>query len=941
MNGRLRTWAGGIAALVACQAAVAETPCRALILTGRNNHDWKAVAAETAAALESSGRFTVTTVTDPAGLTPAALGAADVLVSVWNSFGAKKAADAEWPDAVKTAVLGFVRDGKGHVVLHAGGSSFGEWADYQAMIGGASWKNGATHHGAPHEFPVRIAAADHPVTRGMAGFTTRDELWIDTRLDAAATVLAEGRTADGASWQPVAAANAFGRGRNFILLLGHDAETLRQPGTRALLLRGTEWAGTGAVTLPACEPAPTAEQVLPRVLAYTFGASREPLRQLDDLAAAATTPAARAALADAIAATLARGGAPDARVALVRALGVTGSENHAATLATLAADPALTLAACGALERIGGATAASALRAALEKAGTAAAPELARALGRMGDAASVPLLVPRAVSPEAAVRAAAWDTLGMLGTAEARAALMAARAKVAPEEREALGRALLVCAAKASPADAASMLDALSGDAVLSSELRGAALALGFRTSEDGAARITKALGSGDAVAAAAALRAIDARGPQGFDVALAGALNTLSPRLQPQALALLGRAGTEAARVAVRGRLADADEAVRLESIRAAGQLDDAAAAKDLIARLDGAERDERRVVAAALTRMSSPEVSAALLATLDAPSAVARAAGEILAAREAPGRSVAPALLKAIREGNEAATRSAAKALGLLGDAAAAAELLDLAVRGTDVQAKAALPALQQILRRPGSDATAAVKPALASAPAGRRAGLVALLAADGTPATLALLTEQLRGDDLESRLAALRVLGSWQGAEPLAALKAAAARATDDREKGLARRAILAMSGGAGGINVARGAKADSPDDVEKDGQSGGDAAGIDGDLKTYWDEKDNQPLYRYRVTLKAPATISALRITGWQQEHFAPKTFDVLADDRVVASVRDLRYEDNVATVVMDPVKTTTVELRITESHGPSPAIRELEILAEPVAEEKKP
>jgi hypothetical protein len=37
----------------------------------------------------------------------------------------------------------------------------------------------------------------------------------------------------------------------FQTVLGHDLEGMRSAGFAALVLRGTEWAATGAVTLPA------------------------------------------------------------------------------------------------------------------------------------------------------------------------------------------------------------------------------------------------------------------------------------------------------------------------------------------------------------------------------------------------------------------------------------------------------------------------------------------------------------------------------------------------------------------------------------------------------------------------------------------------------------------------------------------------------------------
>jgi len=42
----------------------------------------------------------------------------------------------------------------------------------------------------------------------------------------------------------------YGSGRVFVTAMGHDAEAMKLPGFVATLTRGTEWAATGAVTIP-------------------------------------------------------------------------------------------------------------------------------------------------------------------------------------------------------------------------------------------------------------------------------------------------------------------------------------------------------------------------------------------------------------------------------------------------------------------------------------------------------------------------------------------------------------------------------------------------------------------------------------------------------------------------------------------------------------------
>ena len=129
---------------------------------------------------------------------------------------------------------------------------------------------------------------------------------------------------------------------------------------------------------------------------------------------------------------------------------------------------------------------------------------------------------------------------------------------------------------------------------------------------------------------------------------------------------------------------------------------------------------------------------------------------------------------------------------------------------------------------------------------------------------------------------------------------------------------------------GPNLALGATASSPDGIDSDGAASGDQAAIDGDPATYWDEVDNQEVYRLKVTFESPQDVSAIRITGHQQHSYAPEDFEILCDDKLVETVEDAWYESNQFAVTFPPTRCTSLELKITGYYGASPAIRELEI-----------
>ncbi|HEV3004485.1 MAG TPA: ThuA domain-containing protein, partial [Pirellulales bacterium] len=109
-----RLLACGFALLFAASAS-AEPRLKALIVDGQNNHDWKSTTPLLKKHLEDSGLFTVDVATSPGGTDLAGFEPkfADYQVVVSNYNG------AAWPKATQDALVAFVHDGGGFVVVHA------------------------------------------------------------------------------------------------------------------------------------------------------------------------------------------------------------------------------------------------------------------------------------------------------------------------------------------------------------------------------------------------------------------------------------------------------------------------------------------------------------------------------------------------------------------------------------------------------------------------------------------------------------------------------------------------------------------------------------------------------------------------------------------------------------------------------------------------------
>jgi hypothetical protein len=261
---------------------------RALILSGRNNHDWRTTTPHLRNLLLASGRFDVRVTEEPAGLTGASVAPYDVFVIDYNG--------PRWGAAAEQAVESAVRSGKGLVVVHGASWAFGDmeiladnhvrtgirepaWKAYAAMTG-AAWSDAEpkSGHARRHIYEVKMVNPSHPVAAGFGGFTISDELYHNLRMQPGIEVLATAfdNPAIGGTGknEPVMWTVAYGKGRVFHTALGHDVAAMMSPGFVTSFTRGAEWAATAKVTLPV-KLAPDAPAGSPRVLVVTGGHNHE------------------------------------------------------------------------------------------------------------------------------------------------------------------------------------------------------------------------------------------------------------------------------------------------------------------------------------------------------------------------------------------------------------------------------------------------------------------------------------------------------------------------------------------------------------------------------------------------------------------------------------------------------------------------------------------
>ncbi len=210
---------------------------------------------------------------------------------------------APWPQETQKAFEDYMKSGGGFVTVHAADNSFGNWPEYNKIIGIGGWggrkaksgvyvyydekgnlkrdeSNGKVGgHGPQHNIPISLRT-EHPITKGMP------ENWLSAKDECYAflngpaenmTVLATGKDATKKGktnrHEPVLMVVKYGQGRVFHTTLGHESYSCEGVGFITTFLRGCQWAATGEVTLPIPDDFPTHEESKSRPFKLLAGAA--------------------------------------------------------------------------------------------------------------------------------------------------------------------------------------------------------------------------------------------------------------------------------------------------------------------------------------------------------------------------------------------------------------------------------------------------------------------------------------------------------------------------------------------------------------------------------------------------------------------------------------------------------------------------------------------
>ena len=211
---------------------------------------------------------------------------------------------APWPKETQTAFEEYMKAGGGFVTVHAADNSFGDWPEYNKIIGIGGWGGRKAEsgvyvyyddegklkrdesegkvggHGSQHNIPISLRT-EHPITKGMP------ENWLSAKDECYAflngpaenmTVLATGKDATKRGktnrHEPMLMVVEYGEGRVFHTTLGHESYSCEGVGFITTFLRGCQWAATGEVTLPVPDDFPTYKEPSSRPFKMMAGAAQ-------------------------------------------------------------------------------------------------------------------------------------------------------------------------------------------------------------------------------------------------------------------------------------------------------------------------------------------------------------------------------------------------------------------------------------------------------------------------------------------------------------------------------------------------------------------------------------------------------------------------------------------------------------------------------------------
>jgi len=140
-------------------------------------------------------------------------------------------------DTQRENFLTLLDRGVGLVILHHGIYGYRPWPEYQKIVGVTSWLSGSKDD---VDLKIHVEDPNHPITQGLADFSTTDETYRGQNPDPSVHVLLT--TDEPTNAKAVAWVHTYRKAPVCYFQLGHDAKGYANPGYATFLGQAIRWA---------------------------------------------------------------------------------------------------------------------------------------------------------------------------------------------------------------------------------------------------------------------------------------------------------------------------------------------------------------------------------------------------------------------------------------------------------------------------------------------------------------------------------------------------------------------------------------------------------------------------------------------------------------------------------------------------------------------------